>query len=322
MGIFGFFNKEKKETLDKGLEKTKTSVFDKLARAVAGKSKVDDDVLDNLEEVLITSDVGVETTLKIIERIEERVARDKYVSTSELNAILRDEITALLEEAHPTPSTTPPSDGLGEANPYVILVVGVNGVGKTTTIGKLAWQFKQAGKKVYLGAADTFRAAAVEQLCIWGERVGVPVVKQQMGSDPASVAFDTLQSAKANGADVVLIDTAGRLHNKVGLMNELKKIKEVMKKVVPEAPDEVLLVLDGSTGQNAFEQAKQFSAVTQITSLAITKLDGTAKGGVVIGISDQLKVPVKYIGLGEGMQDLQLFDRRQFVDSLFKNPLS
>ena len=313
MGLFNFFNKNKQETLDKGLEKTKTSVFDKLARAVAGKSKVDDDVLDNLEEVLITSDVGVETTLKIIKRIEERVARDKYVSTSELNGILREEIAALLAE---TEKNVDEREVTKDA-PYVILVVGVNGVGKTTTIGKLAWQFKQEGKKVYLGAADTFRAAAVEQLCIWGERVGVPVVKQQMGSDPASVAFDTLQSAKANGADVVLIDTAGRLHNKVGLMNELKKIKEVMKKVVPEAPDEVLLVLDGSTGQNAFEQAKQFSAVTQITSLAITKLDGTAKGGVVIGISDQLKVPVKYIGLGEGMQDLQLFNKRQFVDSLF-----
>ena len=303
MGIFGFFNKEKKETLDKGLEKTKTSVFDKLARAVAGKSKVDDDVLDNLEEVLITSDVGVDTTLKIIERIEERVARDKYVSTSELNSILRDEIAKLLAEnnSEDNDNWDLPSDH----KPYVILVVGVNGVGKTTTIGKLAWQFKQAGKKVYLGAADTFRAAAVEQLCIWGERVGVPVVKQQMGSDPASVAFDTLSSAKANGADVVLIDTAGRLHNKVGLMNELKKIKEVMKKVLTDAPDEVMLVLDG------------FAAVTQITSLAITKLDGTAKGGVVIGISDQLKVPVKYIGLGEGMTDLQLFNKRQFVDSLF-----
>ncbi len=311
MGLFGFFSSKKKETLDKGLEKTKTSVFDKLARAVAGKSKVDDEVLDNLEEVLITSDVGVETTLKIIRRIEERVARDKYVSTGELNGILREEIASLLAETEPTEAP------LSGAAPYVILVVGVNGVGKTTTIGKLAWQFRQAGKKVWLGAADTFRAAAVEQLCIWGERVGVPVVKQQMGSDPASVAFDTLQSAKANGADVVIIDTAGRLHNKVGLMNELKKIKEVMRKVLPDAPDEVLLVLDGSTGQNAFEQAKQFAAVTQITSLAITKLDGTAKGGVVIGISDQLKVPVKYIGLGEGMEDLQLFDRKQFVDSLF-----
>ena len=315
MGIFGFFGKKNKETLDKGMEKTKTSVFDKLARAVAGKSKVDDDVLDNLEEVLITSDVGVETTLKIIRRIEERVARDKYVSTSELNGILRSEIAALLAEnnSEDNDDWNLPTDH----TPYVILVVGVNGVGKTTTIGKLAWQFKQAGKKVYLGAADTFRAAAVEQLCIWGERVGVPVIKQQMGSDPASVAFDTLQSAKANGVDVVLIDTAGRLHNKVGLMNELKKIKEVMKKVLPDAPDEVLLVLDGSTGQNAFEQAKQFAAVTQITSLAITKLDGTAKGGVVIGISDQLKVPVKYIGLGEGMEDLQLFRKREFVDSLF-----
>lgn len=315
MGIFGFFNKSKKETLDKGLEKTKQSVFSKLTRAIAGKSRVDDEVLDNLEEILITSDVGVDTTLKIIERIEERVARDKYVSTGELNNILKDEIAALLSE-----NNTQDNDNweLPETgNPYVILVVGVNGVGKTTTIGKLAHQFKQAGKSVYLGAADTFRAAAVEQICIWGERVGVPVVKQQMGSDPASVAFDTLSSAKANGADVVIIDTAGRLHNKSGLMNELKKIKDVMKKVMPEAPNEVLLVLDGSTGQNAFEQAKQFSAVTNITALAITKLDGTAKGGVVIGISDQLKVPVKYIGLGEGMEDLQLFNRKHFVDSLF-----
>lgn len=309
------FNKEKKETLDKGLEKTKQSVFSKIARAVAGKSKVDDDVLDNLEEVLITSDVGVETTLKIIKRIEERVARDKYVSVSELNSILRDEIAALLTENNSIDNDT--WDLPSDHSPYVILVVGVNGVGKTTTIGKLAYQFKKAGKKVYLGAADTFRAAAVEQLSIWGERVGVPVIKQQMGSDPASVAFDTLSSAKANSADVVLIDTAGRLHNKVGLMNELKKIKDVMKKVIPQAPDEVMLVLDGSTGQNAFEQAKQFSTVTQITSLAITKLDGTAKGGVVIGISDQLKVPVKYIGLGEKMEDLQLFNKTQFVDSLF-----
>lgn len=315
MGLFGLFNRDKKETLDKGLEKTKQSVFTKIARAVAGKSKVDEDVLDNLEEVLITSDVGVDTTLKIIKRIEERVARDKYVSVSELNAILRDEIAALLTENNSVDNENweLPSDH----TPYVILVVGVNGVGKTTTIGKLAYQFKKAGKKVYLGAADTFRAAAVEQLTIWGERVGVPVIKQQMGADPASVAFDTLSSAKANSADVVLIDTAGRLHNKVGLMNELKKIKDVMKKVVPQAPDEVLLVLDGSTGQNAFEQAKQFSAVTQITSLAITKLDGTAKGGVVIGISDQLKVPVKYIGLGERMEDLQLFNKNQFVNSLF-----
>ncbi len=315
MGLFGLFNKKKKETLDKGLEKTKQSVFSKLARAVAGTSKVDDEVLDDLEEVLITSDVGVDTTLKVIKRIEERVARDKYVSTSELNGILRDEIAQLLTEtgASDTDSWDLPTDH----KPYVILVVGVNGVGKTTTIGKLAYQFKKAGKKVYLGAADTFRAAAVEQISIWGERVGVPVIKQQMGADPASVAFDTLQSAKANGADVVLIDTAGRLHNKVGLMNELKKIKEVMKKVLPEAPDDVMLVLDGSTGQNAFEQAKQFAAVTQISSLAITKLDGTAKGGVVIGISDQLQVPVRYIGLGEGMEDLQLFNKREFVNSLF-----
>lgn len=315
MGLFGLFNKKKKETLDKGLEKTKQSVFSKLTRAVAGKSKVDDEVLDDLEEVLITSDVGVDTTLKVIKRIEERVARDKYVSTSELNGILRDEIAQLLTEtgASDTDSWDLPTDH----KPYVILVVGVNGVGKTTTIGKLAYQFKKAGKKVYLGAADTFRAAAVEQISIWGERVGVPVIKQQMGADPASVAFDTLQSAKANGADVVLIDTAGRLHNKVGLMNELKKIKEVMKKVLPEAPDDVMLVLDGSTGQNAFEQAKQFAAVTQISSLTITKLDGTAKGGVVIGISDQLQVPVRYIGLGEGMEDLQLFNKREFVNSLF-----
>ena len=330
MGFFSFFSKEKKETLDKGLEKTKQSVFEKITRAVAGKDRVDDDVLDNLEEVLVTSDVGVDTTLKIIERIEQRVARDKYVSTSELNNILREEIVALLEEydnglrAESSPELAK-SDNKDASNlaprtssPYVILVVGVNGVGKTTTIGKLAYQFKQEGKKVYLGAADTFRAAAVEQLMIWGERVGVPVIKQQMGSDPASVAFDTVSSAKANGADVVIIDTAGRLHNKVNLMNELKKIKDVMKKVLPDAPNEVLLVLDGSTGQNAFEQAKQFAAVTQISSLAITKLDGTAKGGVVIGISDQLKVPVKYIGLGEGMEDLQIFNRREFVDSLFK----
>ena len=313
MGIFSIF--KKKETLDKGLERTKESVFGKISRAIAGKGTVDDDVLDDLEEVLITSDVGVDTTLKIIDRIQKRVARDKYISTSELNNILREEIAALLEENNTGDLDEwdlPQGD-----KPYVILVVGVNGVGKTTTIGKLAYQFKQAGKKVYLGAADTFRAAAVEQIVIWGERVGVPVIKQQMGSDPASVAFDTISSAKANNADVVIIDTAGRLHNKVGLMNELKKIKDVMKKVKADAPDEVMLVLDGSTGQNAFEQAKQFSAVTQITSLAITKLDGTAKGGVVIGISDQLKVPVKYIGLGENMEDLQLFNRRSFVDSLF-----
>ena len=316
MGLFGLFNKKKKETLDKGLEKTKESVFGKLARVVAGKSKVDDDVLDDLEEILITSDVGVETTVKIIERIEKRVERDKYVSTSELNQILREEIASLLAENNSDDNSN--WDLPSDHKPYVILVVGVNGVGKTTTIGKLAYQFKNAGKKVYLGAADTFRAAAVEQICIWGERVGVPVIKQQQGSDPASVAFDTLQSAKANGADVVLIDTAGRLHNKIGLMNELKKVKEVMKKVLPDAPDEIMLVLDGSTGQNAFEQAKQFSKVTEITSLAITKLDGTAKGGVVIGISDQLKVPVKYIGLGEGMEDMQLFNKTEFVDSLFK----
>lgn len=315
MGFFGLFNKEKKETLDKGLEKTKQSFLEKVVRVVAAKDTVDDDVLDDLEEMLITSDVGVDTTLKIIERIQERVARDKYVSTSELNNILREEIATLMAEnnAQGDGSWTIPADH----KPYVMLVVGVNGVGKTTTIGKLAHLFKSEGLKVVLGAADTFRAAAVEQLCIWGERVGVTVVKQQMGADPASVAFDTLQSAKASGADVVLIDTAGRLHNKVNLMNELKKIKEVMKKVMPEAPDEVMLVLDGSTGQNAFEQAKQFSAVTQITSLAITKIDGTAKGGVVIGISDQLKVPVKYIGLGEGMEDLQLFNRQEFVNSLF-----
>lgn len=315
MGIFGLFSKKKKETLDQGLEKTKQSVFSKITRAIAGKSKVDSDVLDNLEEVLITSDVGVDTTVKIINRIEERVERDKYVSTSELNKILKEEIASLLTENNSDDNTD--WDLPADHKPYVILVVGVNGVGKTTTIGKLAYQFKKAGKKVYLGAADTFRAAAVEQIQIWGDRVGVPVIKQQMGSDPASVAFDTLQSAKANGADVVIIDTAGRLHNKVGLMNELKKIKDVMKKVIPNAPDEVLLVLDGSTGQNAFEQAKQFAAVTNITSLAITKLDGTAKGGVVIGISDQLKVPVKYIGLGEKMEDLQLFNKKEFVDSLF-----
>ncbi|MBE6299191.1 MAG: signal recognition particle-docking protein FtsY [Bacteroidales bacterium] len=315
MGFFDFFSKKEKETLDKGLEKTKTGVFSKLARIVAGRSKVDDDLLDDLEEVLITSDVGIETTLRIIERIQQRVARDKYLSSSELQTILREEIVALLTEN----STT---DGNGfdtptDRHPYVIMVVGVNGVGKTTTIGKLAYQFKKAGKKVYLGAADTFRAAAVEQLDIWGERVGVPVIKQQMGSDPASVAFDTLSSAKANDADVVIIDTAGRLHNKVGLMNELSKIRRVMDKVVPGAPDEILLVLDGSTGQNAFEQAKQFMAATEINALAVTKLDGTAKGGVVIGISDQFKIPVKYIGLGEGIEDLQPFNRKEFVDSLF-----
>ena len=315
MGIFSFFSKEKKETLDKGLSKTKENVFSKITRAIAGKSKVDDEVLDNLEEVLITSDVGVDTTLKIISRIEDRVARDKYVTTSELTAILREEIASLLTENHTEDleSFTVPED----KKPYVIMVVGVNGVGKTTTIGYLAYQFKKAGKNVYLGAADTFRAAAVEQLVIWSERVGVPIVKQKMGSDPASVAFDTLSSAKANGADVVIIDTAGRLHNKINLMNELTKIKNVMKKVVPDAPHEVLLVLDGSTGQNAFEQAKQFTAATEVNALAVTKLDGTAKGGVVIGISDHFRIPVKYIGLGEGMEDLQVFNRKEFVNSLF-----
>jgi fused signal recognition particle receptor len=317
MGLFDFFNKkEKKEVLDAGLEKTKKSVFEKLTHAIAGKSTVDDEVLDNLEEVLATSDVGVETTLEIIKRIEERVARDKYVSTKELHNILKEEIAELLVKSGNEDGTD--FDLPTDHKPYVIMVVGVNGVGKTTTIGKLAYQFKQAGKKVYLGAADTFRAAAVEQLVIWGERVGVPVIKQQMGSDPASVAFDTIKSAVANDADVVIIDTAGRLHNKVGLMNELTKIKNVMKKVVDYAPDEVLLVLDGSTGQNAYEQAKQFTKATDITSLAITKLDGTAKGGVVIGISHQLKVPVKYIGLGEKMTDLQPFNRTEFVESLFE----
>ena len=315
MGIYSFFSKEKKETLDKGLSKTKENVFSKITRAIAGKSKVDDEVLDNLEEVLITSDVGVDTTLKIISRIEDRVARDKYVTTSELTAILREEIASLLTENHTEDleSFTVPED----KKPYVIMVVGVNGVGKTTTIGKLAYQFKKAGKNVYLGAADTFRAAAVEQLVIWSERVGVPIVKQKMGSDPASVAFDTLSSAKANGADVVIIDTAGRLHNKINLMNELTKIKNVMKKVVPDAPHEVLLVLDGSTGQNAFEQAKQFTAATEVNALAVTKLDGTAKGGVVIGISDHFRIPVKYIGLGEGIEDLQVVNRKEFVNSLF-----
>ncbi|MBR5188872.1 MAG: signal recognition particle-docking protein FtsY [Paludibacteraceae bacterium] len=315
MGFFSFFSREKKETLDNGLQKTKQSVFEKIKRAVVGKDKVDDDVLDNLEEVLVTSDVGVETTVRIIERIQERVARDKYVGTDELNFVLKDEICQLLAENNSDDQISFESE-LPET-PYVIMVVGVNGVGKTTTIGKLAYQFKKAGKKVYLGAADTFRAAAVEQLVIWGERVGVPVVKQQMGSDPASVAYDTLASAKANGADVVIIDTAGRLHNKVGLMNELTKIKNVMQKVIPNAPHDVMLVLDGSTGQNAFEQAKQFTKATQVTSLAITKLDGTAKGGVVIGISDQFKIPVRYIGLGEGMEHLQVFDKQAFVETLF-----
>ena len=315
MGLFDFFSKEKKETLDKGLSKTKEGVFSKLARIVAGKSQVDENILDDLEEVLITSDVGVETTLRIIDRIEKRVARDKYINTNELNSILREEITALLTEND--------VEDAGEFSvpegkkPYVIMVVGVNGVGKTTTIGKLAYQYKKRGNSVYLGAADTFRAAAVEQLMIWGERVGVPVVKQKMGADPASVAFDTLSSAKANNADVVIIDTAGRLHNNLNLMNELTKIKKVMEKIVPGAPHEILLVLDGSTGQNAFEQAKQFTAATEVNELAITKLDGTAKGGVVIGISDHFKIPVKYIGLGEGIEDLQVFRRKEFVDSLF-----
>lgn len=318
MGLFKFFSRNKeqdREQLDRGLEKTKESFFGKLTRAVAGRSTVDDDVLDDLEEVLVTSDVGVETTLNIINRIERRVARDKYVSTTELKKILRDEIAALLTE-------TGGNDSEGfeipaGTHPYVIMVVGVNGVGKTTTIGKLAWQLKKAGLKVMLGAADTFRAAAVEQIAVWGERVGVPVVKQQMGSDPASVAFDTLSSAVANDIDVVLIDTAGRLHTKKGLMDELSKIRRVMQKVVPGAPHDVMLVVDGSTGQNAFEQAKQFTAATDVTSLAITKLDGTAKGGVVIGISDQFKIPVRYIGVGEGIEDLQPFDKRSFVDSLF-----
>ncbi|MDR3119043.1 MAG: signal recognition particle-docking protein FtsY [Mediterranea sp.] len=315
MGFLNFFSKEKKETLDKGLSKTKESVFNKITRAIAGKSKVDDEVLDHLEEILVTSDVGVETTLNIIKRIEQRASSDKYINTEELNTILREEIAALLTENNS--GNIADFEVLLDKKPYVIMVVGVNGVGKTTTIGKLAYQFKKAGKSVYLGAADTFRAAAVEQLVIWGDRVGVPVIKQKMGADPASVAFDTLRSAVANHADVVIIDTAGRLHNKVGLMNELTKIKNVMKKVVPDAPNEVLLVLDGSTGQNAFEQAKQFTLATEVTAMAITKLDGTAKGGVVIGISDQFKIPVKYIGLGEGIEDLQVFRKKEFVESLF-----
>jgi len=315
MGLLDFLSKDKKENLDKGLSKTKENVFSKLTRIVAGRSKIDEAILDDLEEVLITSDVGVETTLKIIFRIEKRISRDKYINSKELSIILRDEIAALLTDGNP--------DEQGDFDlpegkkPYVVMVVGVNGVGKTTTIGKLAYHFKKSGKKVYLGAADTFRAAAVEQLTIWSERVGVSIVKQKMGADPASVAFDTLSSAVANDADVVIIDTAGRLHNKTGLMNELTKIKNVMKKVVQNAPHEVLLILDGSTGQNAFEQARQFTAATEVTALAITKLDGSAKGGVVIGISDQLKVPVKYIGLGEGLEDLQVFRKKAFVDSLF-----
>lgn len=314
MAFFGLFgNKTKQETLDKGLEKSNTSVLSKISHAIAGRSTIDDAVLDDLEEALITSDVGVETTLRIIERIQSRVKRDKYVGTSELQRMLVEETCALLAE---NDSNSDQPSSADTQSPYVIMVVGVNGVGKTTTIGKLAYMYKQAGKKVYLGAADTFRAAAVEQLCIWGERVGVPVIKQQQGSDPASVAFDTLQSAKANGADVVLIDTAGRLHNKINLMNELTKIKNVMQKVVPGAPHDVMLVLDGSTGQNAFEQARQFTAATQVSSLAITKLDGTAKGGVVLGISDQFKIPVRYIGLGEQMTDLQPFNAEQFVKTL------
>ena len=315
MAFFGLFGKEKKETLDKGLEKSKESVLSKISRAIAGKSTVDEDVLDNLEEALITSDVGVETTLRIIERIQERVKRDKYLGTSELNAILVDEVASLLAENNNT-QVLDFSDEL-PCKPYVIMVVGVNGVGKTTTIGKLAHQYKMAGKKVYLGAADTFRAAAIDQLGVWAERAGATMIRQEMGSDPASVAFDTLRSAVANNADIVLIDTAGRLHNKIGLMNELTKIRNVMAKVIPDAPHEVMLVLDGSTGQNAFEQARQFTQATQVTSLAITKLDGTAKGGVVIGISDTFKVPVRYIGIGEGIDQLRIFDRHQFVKALF-----
>ena len=317
MGIFSFFSKEKKEVLDQGLSKTKQSVFSKIARAIAGKSEIDDEVLDNLEEVLVTSDVGVETTLKIIDRVQKRAARDKFMNTNELNKLLKDEIAQLLMENNSNDGGDSFDIPTTPGQPYVIMVVGVNGVGKTTTIGKLAHQYKKAGKKVYLGAADTFRAAAVEQLVEWGHRADVPVIKQGMGSDPASVAYDTLASAVANNADVVIIDTAGRLHNKVGLMNELTKIKNVMQKVVPTAPNDVMLVLDGSTGQNAFEQAKQFTKATEVTSLAITKLDGTAKGGVVIGISDQFKIPVKYIGLGEGIDHLQIFNREEFVDSLF-----
>ena len=319
MGFFGLFSKKKIETLDTGLEKTKQSFFDKLSHSVAGKSKVDDEVLDKLEEILITSDVGVETTLKIIDRIEKRVAQDKYVGTGELNRLLKEEIAALLAENETEDGTS--FDLSKQVKPYVILVVGVNGVGKTTTVGKLAYQYKSEGLNVVLGAADTFRAAAIEQLEIWGERVGVPVIKQKMGSDPASVAYDTVEHGKANGADVIIIDTAGRLHNRVGLMNELSKIRKVVQKVHPEAPQEILLVLDGSTGQNAFEQAKQFTEATDVNTLAITKLDGTAKGGVVIGISDQFKIPVKYIGLGEQMTDLQLFNKEEFVDSLFEGSL-
>lgn len=320
MGIFSFFSKEKKANLDQGLAKTKESVFSKIGRAIAGKSTVDDDVLDELEEILITSDVGVDTTLRIIDRIQARIKKDKYLNTAELHSILKEEIVDLLIENEQ--EELKDFDTPLQHKPYVIMVVGVNGVGKTTTIGKLAYQFQKNGKKVYLGAADTFRAAAIEQLEIWGERTGAPVIRQKMGADPASVVFDTLKSATANDADVVLIDTAGRLHNKIGLMNELSKIKNVMQKVVPDAPHEVLLVLDASTGQNAFEQAKQFTKATEVNALAITKLDGTAKGGVVIGISDQFQIPVKYIGLGEGMDHLQVFNRQEFVDSLFGDQLS
>jgi fused signal recognition particle receptor len=316
MNFFNLFSKDKKEVLDKGLSKTKESVFSKLSRVIVGKSKIDDTILDNLEEMLITSDVGVETTLKIIERIERRASKDKYVNAQELSTILKEEIAALLTENNNSDAA---ADILPDKKPYVIMVVGVNGVGKTTTIGKLAYMFKKAGKSVMLGAADTFRAAAVEQLEIWSERVGVPIVKQKMGADPASVAFDTISSAKANNIDIVIIDTAGRLHNKINLMNELTKIKNVMNKIVVGAPHEILLVLDGSTGQNAFEQARQFTAATEVNALAVTKLDGTAKGGVVIGISDQFHIPVKYIGLGEGIEDLQIFNKKEFVDSLFGN---
>lgn len=319
MALFGLFRKEEKEILDRGLSRTRENVFSRLTRAVAGKSKVDDEVLDNLEEVLVSSDVGVETTLRIIDRVSKRVARDKYVGTSELNAILREEIAGLLEENKSTHDISSGFDAPLPSKPYVILVVGVNGVGKTTTIAKLAYNFRQAGRSVLLGAADTFRAAAIDQLKIWAERAGVPVVSQQMGADPASVAFDTVKSALSAGTDIVIIDTAGRLHNKIGLMNELSKIRRVMEKVIPEAPHEVLLVLDGSTGQNAFEQAKQFTAATEVNALAITKLDGTAKGGVVIGISDQFRIPVKYIGVGEKMDDLRIFNRYAFVDSLFSD---
>ena len=315
MAFFGLFGKEKKEKLDSGLEKTRTGLFSKISRLIFSKSKVDEDVLDELEEILITSDVGVDTTVKIIDKIQERVKTEKYVGTDELNELLRSTIASLLEDG---PDMKNPDFTTPDGSPYVIMVVGVNGVGKTTTIGKLANNFKKAGKKVYIGAADTFRAAAIDQLQVWADRVGVHMIRQDMGSDPASVAYDTLASAKKSGADVVLIDTAGRLHNKINLMNELSKIKRVMQKLVPEAPHEILLVLDGSTGQNAYEQAKQFMKATEINSMAVTKLDGTAKGGVVIGISDQFKIPIKYIGVGEGIDDLQLFDKREFVDSLFK----